>query len=213
MRGVVYRHVLEAYLSGVPTGSANAVARELGISPNTVNIAIRTLAELGAASIYSRSFEITNFRKALMYWAATRKLHRDIVYSTFVGKGTKYIEDNMPGEVAFTAFTGYSLTYGNDVSDYGEVYVYAAEGMMADMARRFPKAILSRAKPDYADLVVLRPDAILEREMLHGKLLIPAVKPTQICVDLWNVSGWAAPRFFDTLYGRLTATPPDTAKI
>lgn len=211
--GMVYQNILEAYLSGTPTGSANAVARELGISPNTANIAIRALESIGAVMINPRSFEITNFNKAFMYWAASRKLHKDIVYSTFTGKGVKYIEDNMPGAVAFTAFTGYSLLYGNDVSDYAEVYVYATDDIMADIKHRFPKNILSNAKSDYADLVVLKPDAVLEREMLDGKLPSPVVKPTQICTDLWNIRGWAASRFFDRLYARLTAVVPATAKI
>jgi hypothetical protein len=198
LSGVVYRHLLESELNAHSRYSANSVARELDISPNTVSLAVRALSAIGAAVIYRRSFEITSFDKAIMYWAATRKLKSDIVYKTFVGRGASFIEKNMPGETACTAYSGYVNIFGNDVSDYGEVYVYATEKALEDIKERFPGRSLS-AKSDYSDLIVLRCDKILEKRLLDKDLKGPGIGLTQIYVDLWNINGWQAEGFFEKL--------------
>ncbi len=204
LSGAVYRHALEEYADGARSLSANSVARELRISPNTVSLAVRALSAIGAASVSRRSFSITDFRKALMYWAATRKLGRSVAYSTFVGIGAQALEAKMPGGTALTAYSGYASMFGNDVADYGEVYVYATEDAAAELSRRFPMKKLS-ARSDYADLVVLRPAKPLEELMAGGSPDGSAVPMTQLCVDLWNISGWQAPRFFSRAMERLEA--------
>ncbi len=198
----VYRHVLENYLAGNVNFSANSVARVLQISPNTVNIAIRALASIGAASISRRSFALTDFEKALMYWAATRKLSRSIAYSTFTGIGVQNIEAKMPEGIAFTAYSAYSFAFGNDIAGYGEVYVYATDFALKELERRFPKAALS-SHSDYADLIVLKPDKVLYREIEEKLLKNSCVPITQACVDLWNIKGWQAPRFFASAMKKL----------
>ncbi len=199
--GAIYRHLLEAYLRGTRAFSSNSIARELGISPNTANLAIRALEGIGAVTASRRSFEVTDFKKALMYWAALRRLERSIAYSTFVGIGAKAIEAKLPAGALPTAYSGYSALYGNDVADYGEVYVYATGPVISELGRRFPRKLLS-AKSDYADLVVLRPDRVLEASIAAGRAGT-AAPPTQICVDLWNIRGWQASRFFARLMERL----------
>ncbi|MEM0143246.1 MAG: hypothetical protein QXL94_04770 [Candidatus Parvarchaeum sp.] len=194
LNNAVYRSVAESILSGNDRLGINSIAKNLHISPNTVDIAIKALENVGAAKISNRSFEITNLEKMLMYWAAVRKLNKSIAYSTFVGTGVLNIEKMMPGEVAFTGCSGYTMLFGNDVADYGEVYVYATNAALEEIKKRFPQKNLS-AVSNYADLYILRPDKPLELSMKTG-IVKSTVPKSQLYVDLWNIKGWQASMFF-----------------
>lgn len=203
LSSAIYRHVLEKKLKNrMERFTENGVARELCISPNSVSIAIKRLEEIGAASIYRRHFEIIGFDKALSYWAATRKLGSDIMYSTYSDAGTSYIESSMPSGVAYTAYTGYSNLFGNDASDYSEVYVYATEQGARETARRFPKRQFSKGS-DYANIIVLRPDRPLGAMIDNGSLDKSTVPITQLYVDLWNIKTWYAYEFVTKLKKRV----------
>ncbi|MCL5093021.1 MAG: hypothetical protein M1128_00965 [Candidatus Marsarchaeota archaeon] len=195
----VYRHVLEAELAR-PKGhfTENGIARDLSISPNTVSIAIKRLLDIGAAAMYRRHFEILSFDKALAYWAATRKFGKDIVYSTYVNKPAKAIEQSMPGETAYTSYTGYANLFGNDAADYGEVYVYATDVGLSDIKSRFEKNLFA-PRSKYANLVVLKPDKVLYVMIKENSLNKSTVPKTQLYADLWNISEWNAYEFVKKL--------------
>lgn len=146
-----------------------------------------------------------------MYWAAKRNLNADIVYTTFIGKGKEYLEQRIPDEIAFTAYSGYVNLFGNDVSDYGEVYVYATDLGLEEIKKRFPKKSLSSSSK-YSDLIVLKPDKILLNLIENKKLSHSSVSMTQICVDLWNIKEWYAERFFAKTYDRIKSIIKDQKK-
>lgn len=167
--GVVYRHIADSMLrDGRREFVGREIALALGISPNTVNLAIRQLSRIGCATTGKRSFEITNLDKLLTFWAVNRKLENDIAYRTYVpAKGHGEIEQLVPSGVAFTCYSGYSRLFGNDASDYSEVYLYATDAALGAIRERFPERQFSE-RSDYFNLVVLRPDEIMGRDLLSG---------------------------------------------
>ena len=199
----VYRDILEKQLRNPKQKfTENGIARELGVSPNTVSTAVRKLVDIGAAAIYGRYFEVMGVEKALLYWAATRRLQNDIAYATYTNKDTSYIERSMPGGTAYTAYTGYVNLFGNDAAAYGEVYVYATEAGLPAIKRRFEKALFSPASR-YANLIVLKPDKILNGMIENNALEKATVPVTQLYVDLWNIKEWNAYEFIKKLKKRI----------
>ncbi len=199
----VYRYVLEAALSNKEMMlTENGIAKVLGISPNTVSIAVRNLETIGAVSIYKRHFELINFDKALYYMCAGRRISADIVYSTYFRENIAEIEKAMPDEIAYTAYTAYANLFGNDASDYSEVYVYATEKSTEEIRHRFPKGRLSQAS-DYANIIVLKPDRILANMMEGGKLEKASAPVIQVYADLWNIKTWYAQEFEKKLKARI----------
>jgi biotin operon repressor len=197
---IVYRYLIERILADKKTKFVGReIARELGISPNTISNAIAPLKRSGAADVHKRYFEVTNLEKTLAYWAVNRQLEKDIVYKTYVAvKNVDEIEKRMPSEIAYTCCSGYKNIFGNDVSDYGKVYVYAAESALIEIKRRFPERRLS-AKVEGSNLFVLSPDSILESMILSGKLEHSSVQLSQLYVDLWNTSEWYSYEFLKRL--------------
>ena len=200
---VVYRHVLESALSEkIDSFTENGIAKELGVSPNTVSIAVRNLEGIGAARIHKRHFELIDFDKALYYMCAGRRIDADVVYSTYFKGSVNEIEKAMPSEIAYTAYTAYANLFGNDASDYSEVYIYATERSVQEIMRRFPKRKLSPAS-DYTNIIVLKPDRILEKLIAEGNLEKASAPIIQIYADLWNMRMWYAHEFEKKLKARI----------
>jgi DNA-binding Lrp family transcriptional regulator len=202
LNGAVFRYTLENALKKEPEElSENGIARALGISPNAVNYSLKKLVEMGAVAVYKRHIELVNFDKALYYWASVRNLKKDVVYSTYVRKSVQDIEKAMPSEIAFTAYTAYVARFGNDASDYSEVYLYATEIGLNEIKKRFPKEKLSE-RSNYANLIVLEPDRVLY-DMIEKGIERSSVPTTQIYVDLWNLKEWYAAEFLKRLETRI----------
>jgi hypothetical protein len=199
---VVCRYILEMALKNKYSFTENGIAKELSLSPNTVSVAVRNLANVGAAAIYKRHFELKNFDKALYYFSVNRKLREDIIYSTYFKSSVGEIEKSMPSEIAYTACSGYVNLFGNDASDYSEVYVYATERSCREIMDRFPKNRLSKAS-DYANIIVLKPDRILGSLISESAFDGSAAPVTQIYADLWNMKEWYAHEFEKKLKSRI----------
>jgi predicted DNA-binding transcriptional regulator len=198
---IVYRHVAEKVLANRKARLVvRGIAKELGISPDTVSNAIAPLRRIGAVSMYSRHFEVVAFKKLLVYWAVNRKFERDIVYATYVPiKGIEEIENYMPDEIAFTNFSGYCKNFPNDAADYGEVHVYAGEDSTSEIKRRFPKNTNAPRSGAYNNLIILKPDGVLEEKIEKHTIVNSSVSLPQLYVDLWNNSSWMAYEFIKKL--------------
>ena len=161
------------------------------------------LKRIGAVQLYRRHFEVLNPMKLLLFWAADRKLERDIVYRTYVeSKDAAGIEDRLPDEIAYTCFSGYSKSFGNDAAGYGEVYVYAGGSALQEIRRRFPEQGLSKRRA-YYNLFALEPDSLLERKIEGHELPHSSVSLPQLYVDLWNREGWVAHEFLKKTEARM----------
>ncbi|MBU0661925.1 MAG: helix-turn-helix domain-containing protein [Candidatus Diapherotrites archaeon] len=162
-----------------------AIAERLGISLSTVSNALRPLARIGAIEKRNFGFKVVDREKALAYWASVRNLEKDTAYKTRAELNVSEIEKLMPSGAIFTAFTAFRLRFKEVPADYGEVYVYAGEEVLAEIKRRFPQ----RGGP--ANLIVLWKDELLG----EGKLVSDAL----MFVDLWNLREWYAKEFLNAL--------------
>lgn len=199
----VYRYILEnEYEHPKQRFTENSIARILSVSPNSVSIVIRKLSDIGAVAVYNRYFEILEINKVITYWAATRKLNKDIIYSTYINQDVRSLEKNMPGEIAYTAYTGYVNLFGNDAADYGEVYTYATENAVLDIESRFKKKFFS-PRSKYANLIVLKPDKVLDKMIKSNLLYKSTVPATQLYADLWNIKEWNSYEFIKKLKKRM----------
>lgn len=198
---MVYRYVAESVLANRKARLVvRGIAKELGISPDTVSNAIAPLKRIGAVSMYRRHFEVVAFKKLLVFWAVNRKFERDITYATYVHiKSVEELENYMPDEIAFTGFSGYCKNFQNNAADYGEVYVYAGESSITEIKKRFPKNTNSPMGGTYNNLIVLRPDKILEKKIETHALDNSSVSLPQLYVDLWNNRSWMAYEFMKKL--------------
>ena len=157
------------------------ISEKLALSLSNINKAIAPLRRMGAIEVKRMGLNIINARKIIYYWASSRNLAKDIVYSTRVEKNVKDIEKRMPD---FTAYSAYALKYREAPADYSEVYVYCDD--LDEIKKRFPS---NRNRPN---LFVLKKDRSIDK---YGKIATTA----NIFVDLWNLGEWYAAEFIKEL--------------
>lgn len=184
----VYLYLLENYSKGKVT--QQGIAQALGISLSTVNNALKPLRKMQAIEIRPRELIVRDSEKVLTYWATIRKLEKETIYSTHVRLPVKEIENSMPQNAIFTAFSGYKFLFNDVPADYSEVYVYADERTLQEIKKRFPE------KKGPKNLFVLQGNAVVKK---MSKNIAPA---SLLFVDLWNVKGWYARDFLDALWKR-----------
>ncbi len=169
-----------------------ALSKKLNISLSTVNNSLKPLIRLGAVETKPRSLEIKDREKIIMHWANTRNLEKDIVYSTRAPVSVKKIENSMPANILFTAYSGFKFKYDDAPADYSEVYVYADEKTKKEIEKRFSS---NKKTPN---LFVICEDSHLRK--LSDINIVPA---QQMFVDLWNLNKWYAKDFISELRKRL----------
>jgi DNA-binding Lrp family transcriptional regulator len=200
--GVVYRYIAEALLKNRKANLVERnIARMLAISPNTVSRALAPLERIGSVQIYRTYFNIYDWKKLLLFWAVNRKIERDIIYKTYSQvRDISKIEDRLPGEIAYTSFSAYVKNFGNDAAGYSEVYAYAPEATLKEIMQRFPPM---RGPGGYSNLIILKPDYVLEKRIADGTLVHSSVPLPQLYVDLWNNNTWYAYEFMKKLEPRI----------
>ncbi len=195
----VYREVLFQALERKQRKMTQAQLSEtLGISLSTVNNALTPLKATGAVQARKMNFVVLNPRKALLHWASNRNLSKDVVYSARVNESVSELEKQMPGGVVFAAYSAYKARFKSVPADYGEVWVYADAGGVAELRKRFPER--EGAAKGVANLFALKKDALAER---YGKMTTLA----QTFVDLWNLDSWYAAEFVKAFEAKLASMP------
>lgn len=168
------------------------LAEKFGISLSTVNNALKAPRELGIIKVTGRYFLIQDSEKFLYLWATNRKLSGDIIYSTHVEGNVREIEAKMPGDVIFTAYSGYEKFFGEPPADYDKVYVYSNFSILPELKKRFPE------RKGYNNLFILKSDLHLEEK--SPKKIVPV---EQLFVDIWNLTDWYAKDFLKALKEKL----------
>jgi hypothetical protein len=194
---IVYREIACAHIEGTQRFTQFELSKRLNVSISTVNAAVTKLATINAVRIKSRSFDVMDFVRLLMYWATHRSLDRDIVYSTKVDLPIGKIEGGMPNGIAFTAYTTYRLLFDEAPADYSEVYLYADNATLAEIKRRF------KEKKGEPNLFVLRSDQQLQKRIKDGKTKHSSVCAAMAFIDTWNLKGWYAKEYADAFMKRL----------
>ncbi len=186
---ILYREMLtEAIESKILTFTQLALSKKFGFSLSTVNNALKPLEQIGAIEKRERYFQLVDAHKLLTFWATTRNLAKDILYSTRAEMPVQKIEGSMPPGATFTAYSGYRFLFNEAPADYGEVYVYADEKTLEEIKKRFPE------KKGPSNIFVLETDAFMPERIAPR---------AQIYADLWNLKEWYAKDFLDALERRL----------
>lgn len=194
---VVYREIAASYAKKVNRFTQLGLSKELSLSLSVINTAVANLERIGAARVELKYFYITDFEKLMMYWATHRNVDKDVVYATRANMPVREIEVSMPDGIAFTAYTAYKLIFRDVPSDYGEVYVYAGTEALDELKQRF------REFEGIPNLVVLKADRVLERNIKERKMEKSSVPAVQVFVDLWNINTWMAKEYKDALSKRI----------
>jgi DNA-binding MarR family transcriptional regulator len=190
----VLREVLHRfYERGERFFKQKELAKVCKISLGTINPIVSRLEQFGAIERRPLGFRLTEPRRALLYWAVTRDLEKDIAYATFVPEEIKKLEAGLPSDAILTAYSGFRAKFGTTPTDYHQVFVYADS-----------EAIKRAFKPTFREkrnLFVLTPDEHLRQ--LSDKNVAPLV---QIYVDLWQLGAHAS-RFVEELEQKFKYAP------
>ena len=210
---IIYREMLtEALESKILSFTQLALSRKFNFSLSTVNNALKPLEQIGAIEKRERSFQLVDVHKLLTFWATTRNLSRDILYSTRAEMPVQKIEGNMPAGAAFTAYSGYRFLFNEAPADYGEAYVYADEKTLEEIKERFPEtgnrmAETRKVSASYREAIWKLgtgkgpPNVfVLEKDAFMPERIAPKA---QIYADLWNLKEWYAKDFLNALERRL----------
>ncbi len=193
---MVYRYIAEhALVDKKAKFNVRGIASELGMAPDTASNAVAPLKRIGAIDMQRRYFTLNSMEKLLSVWAVARNFAKDIIYKTYVnGLSVTEMENMLPSGIAYTNYSGYSKLFGNDVSTYSEVYAYAVDEAAKEIMKRFPERALTSGS-GYYNLIILKPDYVLERRIIEKRLEHSAVSLPQLYVDLWNAKEWYAYEF------------------
>lgn len=190
----VLREVLHRfYEGGERFFNQKGLAATCELSLGTVNPLIARLEGLGAIERKPLGFRFIDPKRALLYWAVTRELGKDVTYTTFVPGTVDELEAGSPSSAILTAYSGFRAKLGSTPADYDQVFIYAD----ADEMRRAFKPTSRERR----NLFVLTPDEHLQR--LSEKNVAPLV---QIYVDLWQL-GAPASRLVDELEREFAPAP------
>lgn len=163
------------------------------ISLGTINPLIGRLEQLGAVERKPLGFRLIDPKRALLYWAVTRELGRDVAYTTFVPGRVDELEKELPKGSILTAYSGFRAKFKSIPADYEQVFVYADPAVIK---RAFKPTSLEKR-----NLFVLSPDEHLQH--LSESDVAPLV---QVYVDLWQL-GAPANRFVEELEREFAPAP------
>jgi hypothetical protein len=195
LREILYR----VYDRGDFFMTQKSLAEACETSMDTVNRLVARLSQFRAIEKKPFGFRVSEPKKVLMFWAATRNLVSDISYSTYSPDSVVEIEQGMPEKTVFTAFSGFQRKFGRGPIGYEEVYVYSDP---EEVKRRFPE---SRAIK--TNIYVMRSDPHLTKTSSDG---VPPL--AQLYVDLWQIGGSPADRYLLDLDQSLEAKPVEAFK-
>ncbi len=181
------------YTKGERFFNQKGLSKTCGLSLGTINPVITRLEELGALERKPLGFRLIDPKRALLYWAITRELSKDVAYATFVPRAAEKLEAELPRGAILTAYSGFRAKLGRTPADYEQVFVYAD----ADEVRR----MFRPTQREKRNLFALASDEHLTRMSEGG--VAPLV---QVYVDLWQL-GAPASRFVEELERELAPAP------
>ena len=186
---IVYRYLLDQYFEKKQFKfTQSELAKLFHISLSTVNNALKPLRAMGAVEVKSRSFNMLDAKKLILYWATVRKFEKDIIYATRYEDSVSEIEKLMTSNAVFTAYSAYRFTYKDAPADYSEVYIYISKEELSEIKERF------QARNGPPNIFVLEKDPFIRKNK---------VLSSQIFVDLWNIRTWYAKEYLDAIEKRL----------
>jgi hypothetical protein len=160
-----------------------------------VNRVVGRLESFGAIQKRPFGFRVSQPKKVLLYWAATRNLRADLVYSTYSPEPVEEMERMLPPGSVLTAFSGCRRRFP-DLPPYEVVHAYSDPEKVRAV---FPER---EAEPN---LFILRPDPHLLKRTNGCPL-------AQLYVDLWQLGDPLADRYLARLEEVLERRAVDALK-
>jgi len=199
-KNLVFREILYRVLEKDEwTMTQKSISETCNVSLDTVHKVVWTLSNFRAVEKKPLGFRVTNVFKVLQYWACTRNLHNDIVFTTYVPEPPSRIEEDMPEGAIFTGFSGYYHRFPDKTKDYSEVVVYADADLVG---QRFKKKNVTRP-----NIIVLKTDAHLRK--VSEENVAPLA---QIYADLWQLGSSQSERLLVEFDSRLRMKPIEKFK-
>ena len=187
----IWHHLLnEALEKGQTSYTQQDLARKFGYSISTIHHALVIPTELGAIKKSGKSFALADFQKLLYYWAGSRRLEKDIIFSCYVDKDVRQIESLVYPESVFACYSAYRMRYTEPAGDYSKVYIYSNDIDKQKIYRRMEVDLEDREKnPNF---YILKKTAGMDD---FGKITtLP-----QTFVDIWNLPDWYSGEFISQL--------------
>ena len=191
LREILYR----VFELGESFMSQRSLAETCGCSLDAVNRLVNKLEAIGAVQKRPFGFKVSQPKKVLLYWAATRNLRFDLVYSTYSPEPVEEIERMLPPGTVFTAFSGCRRKFP-DLPPYEVVHAYSDPEKVRAI---FPE---KEAEPN---LYIFRPDPHLLKRSDGCPL-------AQLYVDLWQLGDPLADRYLARLEQVLERRAVDALK-
>jgi hypothetical protein len=188
-REVLHRH----HTRGARFFNQKKLAKLCQLSLGTVNPVVAKLEQIGAVVRRPFGFRLTEPKRLLTYWAATRELAKDICYTTFSPARIPEIEEELARLGCLTAYSAYKRHMKQMPIDYLQVFVYANPNVV--------KRAFSPSSREKKNIIVLEGDEHLRRLSRRG--VVPLV---QAYVDLWQL-GAPASRLVEELEREISAAP------
>ncbi len=176
-----------------------SLAQTCNVSLDTANQVVKKLSQFRAIEKKPLAFRVVNPQKILLYWASTRNLAADVVYSTYSPNPIEEIEEDMPNDAIFTAYSGYRKKFGEPAIAYDEVFVYADPD---DVKRKFAEKTVPGK-----NIVVLKKDPDIKRVSNNG-----VVPVALLYADLWQLGTSLAERLIIELNQKLKLRPVEAFK-
>ena len=167
----------------------------LAVSTSTVHDALAVPRRAGAVEVGGRGFQVTDRRKLTVIWAVFRNLWRDVLLDVWVdlppGK-TEGLVSPFDG-VRFTGPSAFKFAHGYAPSDYDHVLAYAERDLVDAIVERGGSSISGRFK----ERAPRRARQVTRLTLLEADPRLPKdhVPPSQVYVDLWQLSAWWATEF------------------
>jgi len=177
LREILYR----VFELGEVFMTQRSLAEACGCSLDAANRMVGRLESFGAVEKRPFGFRVSQPKKVLLYWAATRNLRSDLVYSTYSPEPVEEIEGMLPPGSILTAFSGCRQKFP-DLPPPPAVYAYSETEKVRGV---FPER---EADPN---LFILRPDPHLSK--------LGSCPIAQLYVDLWQLGDPLAERYLTRL--------------
>lgn len=190
---MIWRQILFSRLEkGIIEFTQKGLAEKLGFSTSTVSLALSPLRQSGAVKVTGRNFRLVDPKKILYHWASQRNLSKDVLYKTKVDLPVQELENSLPPQAIYAAYSAFTKRFNEAPADYDTVYFYIPKAVLPEVEKRFPK------QEGKSGLVALTAD-------LHLKKYGPLTPLSQTFVDLWNLPQWFARDFYLSLEEKIDA--------
>ena len=187
----VWRHLLVAAFAGQRRHRLTTLAEVLGLPKTTVHAALGRPRAIGVVESSHAGIRVLDPERLLLLWAGNRDLTKDVVHETRTEASPRDVEDALAPEFILGGFAAYLAEAGqNRVADYDTVLAY---GPIEAAARAFPCRRTGSTR-----VLILEPDPLLPS---YGR----QTSRPQTYVDIFNLPGWQAARFYLDLTRRLFA--------